>query len=493
MSVQDGLTAIRRLWPVIVACGLVAGIAMWMVTPVSINTERKVASFDAIATLLVVDQAPPGQPAPTGTPEGFRTPSPIPTPTASPTRTASPGRSSNSSPTPTPTRTPTVTDADRKLALHRVALLVRTGEIPYLAARRLGYRGDPALLAGRVRVQADGSSGAITIWMTSKDSGPAVETVNAFAEATVAYFEGPSGEMGVDVLLLEEATALPRETTDAYVAPPSKWSRTLTAAVLGLLMGLGLALVLVRLDPRLRGRRQVADALALPVLAEISRSRRRPGSGKGGGGLGGIAVIDSPRSAEADGYRVLRSAVLHARSQRVGDQEGAEAYVILVTSLAGSADEPILNLAAGLAQDLRVLVIDGDLRDPQLHQWLDVPDGEGVTDFLAASRAELSLFARPTRVSEVRLILAGRGTGHPASVASQMGRVVIAAREAADVVIIKGPPLLAASEVFDLIPIADLVLIAVRSGRLERAAARRARDLVHRFRQVDVGVVLVGQ
>lgn len=489
MRVQDGLKVIRRLWPVIVTCGLVAGVMMWLITPVAINTERKVASFDAIATLLVSVEAPLGQyaPAPGPEPEGVsaRTPMSTTTETASPSPTATPSRSQTPAASPAPSPTPTVTDADRSLALNRVALLVRTGEIPHLAAQALDYRGEPAVLAQRIHVGADSDSSAVMISMTSKDSGPAVETVNAFAQATLAYFEGTGRDSGIEVLLLEEATALPNETTEAYVAPPTKWGRTLIAAVIGLLLGVGLVLVIDRLDPRLRGRRQVAEALALPVFAEISRSRRssRPG-------MGGIAVIDSPRSAEAGGYRSLRSAVLHARSQKALP---GGAYIIVMTSQAGSPDEPLVNLAAGLAEDLRVLVVDGDLRDPGLHHWLDVPDSEGVTDFLADPHAEISVFARPTRLPGVRLIPAGSGTSQPGSVISQMDKVLAAAGRIADVVIIKASPVLAASEVFDLVPLADMVLVAVHNGRLDGAAARRARDLLHRFPNVDVGVVLIGQ
>ena len=488
VSVQDGLKAIRRLWPVIVACGLVAGVLMWLITPVAINTERKVASFDAIATLLVTVRSPLGQPdSRPGTdtasaPTPSATPTPSPSPTSSPRRTATRART----PTPTPSPTPTVTDADRSLALNRVALLVRTGEIPHLAAQALDYRGDPAVLARRVDVEADSGSSAVMISMTSKDSRPAVETVNAFARGSVAYFEGPGRDTGIEVLLLEEATALPNETTEAYVAPPSKWGRTLIAATIGLLLGVGLVLVLGPLDPRLRGRRQVAEALALPVLAEISRSRRHPRSP-----VRVVAVIDAPRSAEADGYRVLRSAVLHARTQQESAGTGSAAYVIVVTSLAGGADETVVNLAAGLADDQRVLVVDGDLREPGLHHWFDVPDSEGVVDFLADPRAELATLARPTRVPGVQLITAGSGGNEPASVVSMMGRVVVAVQGIADVVIIKASPLLSASEVFDLVPLADMVLLAVRDGRLEPAAARRARDLLHRFPHTDAGVVLL--
>ncbi|MDO5500592.1 MAG: hypothetical protein Q4F67_13030, partial [Propionibacteriaceae bacterium] len=193
----------------ILTCGVVAGALMWAITPVSINTEREVQSFDAMATLLVTVDAPLD-------------------------RLREPVQEDPEGPAlPTPSPTPTLTESDQFLGLNRVALLVVTGEIPHRAAQDLGYAGDPAVLAESVRVNPDWPSRSVVIYMNAKDSQTPVDTVNAFAYATVAYFDGPGRDTGIAVTLIEEATALPNEGTDAFVAPPSRLNRTLLAAVVG--------------------------------------------------------------------------------------------------------------------------------------------------------------------------------------------------------------------------------------------------------------------
>ncbi|MDO5499327.1 MAG: hypothetical protein Q4F67_06560, partial [Propionibacteriaceae bacterium] len=242
-----------------------------------------------------------------------------------------------------------------------------------------------------------------------------------------------------------------------------------------------------------RTRRQVADALALPVFAEIPRRRREAGRGSA------IALIDQPNSAEADGYRVLRSAVGLTSDDppplRPPPAAGAArrtSRVIVVTSLSGPPDETVANLAAGLGEDRQVVVLDGDLRHPVLHEWFDVPNAEGLSDYLADPDLELSTLARPTRIPQVQLLTAGSDLSQPMVVVSQLGKIIAAAGELADVVIVKAPPLLAASEAFELLPLADLVLVHARSGNLERARAARARELLHRYTAAEAGVVLVG-
>jgi Mrp family chromosome partitioning ATPase len=73
-----------------------------------------------------------------------------------------------------------------------------------------------------------------------------------------------------------------------------------------------------------------------------------------------------------------------------------------------------------------------------------------------------------------------------------MGHLLTEVRGMADVVLIDSAPLLAAGDVFDVLPIVDTVLLVVRSGRLTDVAARRVAELLGRFQVPISGVVLLG-
>lgn len=482
MTGRGDLKLIRRLWPVVVACGLIAAGLMWAITPVSINTERKVGSFTAIATLLVTPVQPPS-----ASPTPRRSPTPSRTPTPTPRRTATP------TPTPTPSPTPSV---NTRLAVHRVALLVRTGEVPLRAAEALGYAGNPADLVKDIGVRANDDAGVVTIRMQSKESAEAVERVNAFAHATVDYLRSGTVMPGVRVTLLEEATALPNEPSAAFVAPPNRLVRTLVAGGLGILFGLGLILAVEVLGARIRTRQDVATALSLPVFAEIAATPRRL-LASGGRRL---VVLESPHSVHADGYRSLKAAILHAQRQALGGSTGAEAapsgQVVLLTPIDpdSGVGETVANLAMAIAIDeLRVLVIDADLRRPGLNDWFDVADSEGVVGYLGAQPpGELKNWTRPTLMPGVSVLGAGPGADHSAYWVSQFPRLIAEARRVADVVLVAASPILAASEIFDLAPLADTVVVVVRSGRLGAGEARRLTELLTRFPQAESGAVLIG-
>ena len=450
MTLSDYLKVFRQRWLVIAICIVIAAGVMYAVTPASTSTAQKASSYTATATLLV-------------------------------------GGGPDSS----------------SAQMGRIPLYLTTGEIPRRAAAKLRYTGDPAVLASGLTVTPDFSAAAITVAATASDGERAAAVANAFADETVAFFKKPQAGTGrVNVTILQQATPIPNVTGGGFVVPPGRTTRSLIAAFLGLLLGLALALVLERLDSRLRTRDEIAAALRLPIIAEVpklSRAQR---------GRPAIGVAAHPLSPFADAYRAARTALVHTVSLPVTEADynmpavdpnvpaTVRSRVVLVTSAFPSEGKTtsVANLAASFAESgQRVLVLDADLRSPGTHTFFDVPQGAGISDFLSRPEdSSLEALMRPTNVQGVRIITAGTRLAHPASLASRMGGLLEEARHLADVVLIDTAPLLLASDVFDLLPLVDTVLIVVRNGRLTEVAGRRVSELLGRFQVPVSGAIIVG-
>lgn len=446
MKTREYWKVIRRKWPVILVTGLAAALVLWLVTPAVPPPVERVTGYNATATLLVNGDA---------------------------------------------------------ASLDRIALFITTGEVPQRAAEQLGFTEDPALLANRLTVAVNPSSQSLTLSSSGSDGADAAAVANAFAEQAVDFFSVRQDGVGVARLtVLQEATPIPVIATGGFTIPPSRTVRTVLGGFLGLLIGFGLALVLHQFDSRLRTRDEVYEALGMPVIAEVPKFSRGQRDSRR------ILVADEPHGVYADGYRAARAAITHTvlRSSVEPDltrpalgpagSHTPSAKVVLLTSALASEGKTtsIANLAATYAETGRsVLVLDADLRSPDLHLRFDVPQGAGISDFLydpAATR--LASLARPTSVPGVRIITAGTQLAHPASLAARMGTLVDEARLVADVVLIDTAPLLAASDVFDLLPLVDTVLFVVRSGRLTENAARRVSELLGRFHVPVTGAILIG-
>ncbi len=452
MTLRDYLRVFRRRWLIILASVLVAGGVTWLVTPEYDDTRRP-TGYTATAVLLV-----------------------------------------ESAPAAEPPRGSTVRPVQQGANLSRVALFVTAGDIPANVADALAYTGNPAVLASSIEVTPDSSAGSLTISATSSDPERAAAIANGFADETVSYYEG--GRDGAVVTILQRATPIAQTTSGGFVVPPGKLPRALIAGALGLLFGAALALIMDHLDSRLRSRDQVGEGLHMPVVAEVPKLSRLKKED-------GLRVVAEPLDPFADAYRSARSAITHlpslgvegAAGVRDGHPSWGGANVVLVTS--GFAGEgkttSVANLAASFAETGKsVLVVDGDLRKPDTHEMLDVPPGAGVSDYLADPEGmPLVSLMRPTSVPGVRMITAGGRLDAPTALVSRMGPLLDAVRSEADVVIVDSSPMLAASDVYDLLPLVDTVLVVVRSGRLTEAAGTRMAELLGRFQVPVTGAMLI--
>lgn len=458
MTVLEYWKVVRHRWVLLVACALIAAAVAWLTTPASGDTTRNVGSYTATATVLAGPRA--GE---QGSASQFET-----------------------------------------ISLGRVALFITVGEVPVRAARVLGYTGDPALLASGLTVDTKKGSQAVTIAASASDGDRAAEVANAFTDEAVRYFdEGHVGTGNISLTVLQRATPIPKETNAFITIPSSRPVRAGLAALLGLLIGFGIALVLDRLDSRLRTRQEVHDALGMPVVAEVPRLKRVHRI------AGKLPVVEEPLGEYANGYRSARTALMHIPGQKMpgewtpkgsvitDENEVAltPARVILVSSAFESEGKTtsVANLAASFAETgRRVLVLDADLRSPDAHNQFDVPQGAGISDFLTGTAGtSIEPLLRPTSVRGVQIVTAGTRLDHPAALASRMAPLIEQARHLAEVVIVDSPPLLAASDVFDVLPLVDTVLLVVRSGRLTEPAGNRVAELLGRFQVPVTGIVLL--
>ncbi|QBR91191.1 polysaccharide biosynthesis tyrosine autokinase [Nocardioides euryhalodurans] len=433
------------------------------------------------------------------------------------------------------------------ISLATVALYATTGDIPDLAAAELKYDGLPEVLAAQVLVQPNAETSTLTFTTTDEDGQAAANRVNVFADTTIQYFKDLEesqnkirareinreldriGEQitaleagGTNALeqtemaslneqysllqnelrtvtgnssgpileVLQSGVPIP-EATQTFAAPTNPMARIGIAALLGLLLGAALALIVERLDSRMRTREQVEDAVGLPVLAEIPTMPKNHRDG--------VASAARPASTVAEAFRNLRSSVLLlspglADAATKGAKPGG--LTILVTSALPHEGKTttVANLAAVMAEaGRRVLVLSLDLRNPRVHQVFGVENGTGVSDLLAADRGrQLKSVLRETGIAGVTIATSGHQTDHPGALLASVGPMIEAARSLADVVLIDTPPMLAVSDALDVARHADVTLLVSRLNKTTRGQAEECHRLLSRLGIAALGTVLVG-
>ena len=290
---------------------------------------------------------------------------------------------------------------------------------------------------------------------------------------------GFSSNSGANLLTVVDPASPPEEP-----ASPRVLLNTIIAALVGLLIALGIAFLLDYLDDTVKSTDDVQAVAGLPTLGTITKMR----TAKGQSEIYRLATLLYPRSPVSEAYRSLRTNVEFAAVD-------APARTLLVTSAIPGEGKTTTaaNLAVVFAQaGRRTLLLDGDFRKPGIHRIFDLSNARGLSDLLRSDATSLDDVAQPTEQENLRVIATGPLPPNPAELlASQRMRTILdRLAGAADLVIIDSPPLQAVTDAAILSSITDGTLFVVDAGRTRRGAVRNGREALAKAEARVLGVAL---
>lgn len=141
-----------------------------------------------------------------------------------------------------------------------------------------------------------------------------------------------------------------------------------------------------------------------------------------------------------------------------------------------------VNLAVTISQaDQRVLLIDGDLRKPKVHQYFGLSNAPGLTNYLSdtmSGRRGADIFGiiHPTRYENLSVICSGSIPPNPAELLGSdfMSEFLADVSKDFDYIIIDTPPVNIVSDSFPLIRESDGVVLVVRSNQSTHPELQKA-------------------
>ena len=239
-----------------------------------------------------------------------------------------------------------------------------------------------------------------------------------------------------------------------------------------------LAFILESLDTSLSSVAEIESVSGLPSLALIPKARRSSDSASQTPAQRNLVVLTNPKSQFAEAFRALRTSLLLSVA-------GREPQVILLTSATPSEGKTTasLNLAAVLAQrDVRVLLIDADLRRPTVHHRFGLNGKIGLTSVLTGSISLKDAVQIIPDLPSLEVLASGPIPPFPTEMLSSdvMRRLLQEARGIYTHIVMDSPPLLSVTDSVVLARESDTVVLIVRHGKSTKHAVRRARDLLLR-------------
>jgi capsular exopolysaccharide synthesis family protein len=276
---------------------------------------------------------------------------------------------------------------------------------------------------------------------------------------------------------------------------PKTSRNTVIGAVLGLLLGMGLALLFERLDRRIREPRDLESIYDLPLLGVIPESKTLSRSTRGAGEPKPVLS-----AGEAESFHLIRAHLRYFNVDR-------ELRTLMVASAApGDGKTTIARhlAASAAAMGSRVLLMEVDLRRPTIAQRLEIPSGPGLSDVLIGS-LPLSEAVRSVALDlptgegangrKLDALVAGSlPPPNPAELIEShaMDAILAQARTTYDLIVIDTPPLTAVSDAFPLLRKVDGVIIVGRVGRNRRDVAERLHETLQSVGGPLLGVIANG-
>jgi succinoglycan biosynthesis transport protein ExoP len=410
------------------------------------------------------------------------------------------------------------TDPDREAATN--VRLVSLEAVADLTAKDLPGNLDGDNVSNKVAIGSDPQSDVVTISATDPSPEFAAQIANTFAtdyiglrraadrskvrqairlvkrdlrELSPAQQQGSAGQaLQLEVSRLQTLEAVQTgnaelaqsATVPSAASSPKTMRNVVLAAIVGLVLGIGLAFLRERFDRKLRDPREIEAAFGdLPVLVSIADCKALRRSKDGMGEL---------LSSNPEALQMLRTRLRYFNVDR-------EIRSVLVTSsTVGEGKTTIAwNLAASAASaGVKTILVEADLRGPSVAKRLHADPTPGLSELLSGQSSlqdTIQFFVEDYQngagtESRLDVIVAGSHPPNPAKLleSAEMARLLNKLTTDYEMVVIDAPPVLRIADAIPLLSKIDGVLVVCQ---LNKTTPDEAMNLSEQLRSLDAPIL----
>ena len=276
-----------------------------------------------------------------------------------------------------------------------------------------------------------------------------------------------------DIRLAEAATVPDIDKPDS----PNKVLNSIMGMFLGMMFGFGLGFLVDYLDDTIKTPQEAKDQ-GLPFLGSVPKFRRSDDP---------IISQRDPKDSISEAYRTVRNSIKFA-----GLDKSAKSFLVTSSIEGEGKSVSAANLAIAFAREgKKVLIIDADLRRPQLHELFGKENSIGITTILVEG-TKVADAVKHTNIEGLSLITSGPVPPDPgyAIESQRMIQLIKDLTQQYDVVVLDSSPILVVNDAIILAGYVDSSVFILESGRTTRRTLSQAKDLLKQARIQPAGMIL---
>lgn len=279
----------------------------------------------------------------------------------------------------------------------------------------------------------------------------------------------------VNVWVVEEARV------PDFPSKPNKSRNLLLGIILGLFGGIGLVFFLEYLDNTIKLPEDIEDKFGLPVLGLIPLENEKTAAAKENAG-------EKAPSAFSESFKTVRDNV-----QLSTYDSPPKSILITSTSPQDGKTTTAINLAIAMSRsDKKVLLIDADLRRPQIHKIFKLDNSKGLSTSMAGA-SDMKIVQK-SRVENLDIIPSGPIPPNPSELlgAERFRATIKVLVEKYDVVVIDSPPLLSVSDGYLISKVVSGTILVTRSAKTTHDALHKGLKQLQDISSKILGVIING-
>jgi len=261
------------------------------------------------------------------------------------------------------------------------------------------------------------------------------------------------------------------------------------SAILGSLLGFGIAYLVDLADKTFRSPHEIIKTLNLALIGHIPVIRGGKPRDTESQMHPVLCTFHKPKAQASEAFRAVRTAIYFST-------QGQRHQVIQVTSPTPGDGKSTLatNLAITIAQSgKRVLLVDGDMRRPSIHKLFKMEETPGFSDVLVEQISLLEAI-QVSEVDGLDVLPCGNKPIQPSELLTshRLPEVIDELRQMYDFVIIDTPPVLVVTDPCPVAANVDGVICAMRIKKNVRVSAERMVEILRSVNANIIGIVVNG-